>query len=124
MAKYLLLLICTFCLSDTQAASCTKWQYAVLSFTTNTTINDGALEKVDTFVTWFSSDSSGVWQNNKPLSGSINQPLTEYFSIKSVYKIDILNELGRRGWEAYGYHRVQISESDSSQDWQFKKCSI
>ena len=107
-----------------QANDCTKWEYSQLSLTSKSILNGDVLEKVDTFVFWNSNNEFGYWQNNEPMGGAIKAKLTEFFSIKTVHSISMLNSLGMKGWEAYGYESTRESETDQHQSWQFRKCKI
>ncbi|WP_144394641.1 hypothetical protein [Pleionea sediminis] len=119
LLSYILLLLCVFSLP---VKSCSEWQYASLSFTNRAKIQNDELKDVYTFVFWNAPNEYGMWQNGKPLSGNIKITLTEYFKIDKVHALSILNKIGTSGWEAYGFHTIQESESDQTRQWQFKKC--
>ncbi len=119
------LLILTLLLSSveiSQAKTCSQWEYANLSFTLRSSIKNGEVKDISTFVIWNAPKANGIWQNDLFLSGSIKKRLTEYLDIKGVDDLLILNKLGSIGWEAYGYHEVRKSDENQTSWWQFKKC--
>ncbi|MBG57059.1 MAG: hypothetical protein CMK46_02085 [Porticoccus sp.] len=107
-----------------QDSDCAQWQYASLSFVTETLIENEEARGVFTFVIWQAPNEYGIWNNNEPLPASIKKPLTEYFGIKAVHAPSLLNKIGSKGWQAYGFHANQLSETEKSEEWQFKKCHL
>ena len=105
-----------------QGKTCTQWEYANLSFTLTSSIKNSEVKDISTFVAWNAPEERGIWRNDLPLSGSIKKRLTEYFGIRGVDDLLILNKLGSIGWEAYGYHEVQKSDENQTSWWHFKKC--
>ena len=102
---------------------CARWQYASLSFSSKSTIEGNELIRFRTFVLWEEPRNHGIWEDNRNLSGSIKDSLTDHFGISKVHVPSILNAIGSNGWEAYGFHTIQESETDQARQWQFKKCS-
>lgn len=104
---------------------CSNWQYASLSFVSDAIVENKEAKGVYSFVMWEAPKEYGMWQNNNPLPASknIKTSLTEHFGINTVHAPSLLNKLGASGWEAYGFHATQTSETGNSKEWQFKKCS-
>ena len=118
----LLLLAVTTSAAAAQEQKCKQWLYSSLSFTATASVESEELKDVYTFVLWEAPNEIGMWQSNKPLSGTIDTTLTKHFGVKTVHPLSILNSLGQQGWEAYGFHLTQSQESVKTREWQFRQC--
>jgi hypothetical protein len=116
--SFLLLLLTSYA----NAEACDKWQYASLNYGTGSIIKDDTLVDVNTVVIWASQNDTLMWQNNKPISANTEKELAVYFGVNSVHPISILNALGAKGWEAYGYQSNNPTINEKSRIWQLKRC--
>ena len=125
MIKLISIIVLTLVSQNVIAHSeeCGRWQYASLNFSSKSTIEGNELKRLRTFVLWEEPKGNGIWEDNRYLAGSIKGSLTDHFGISKVHVPSILNAIGSNGWEAYGFHTIQESETDQARQWQFKKCS-
>ncbi|OFC71679.1 hypothetical protein [Alteromonas confluentis] len=124
MVKILLVtLFLTF--SITCIADCKRWEYGSLLTTVTSNGKKPEDEKFDSVTVWRSPAGLTVWSNNKLLSSdSTDKSLKDYFSVKSLDPINILNSLGNLGWESYGFEIPKFSGNEKSQNWQLKRCKL
>jgi len=120
--KYLIVIGIFLTSISANANECKSWEYAALSYTASTIILEDDKEEYSYFVMFHPPGEQEIWQDNKLKMGFSNKTLKEYFKIKSLHHVAILNSLGNQGWEAYGYYVNRPTKSDVTQSWQFKRC--
>ena len=120
--KYLIVISIFFASTFANADECNSWEYAALSYTASTINLGDDKEEYSYFVMFHPPGEQEIWQDDKLKMGFSNKTLKEYFKVKSLHHIAILNSLGNQGWEAYGYDMNRPTKSDATQSWQFKRC--
>ena len=122
--KYLIFLGVFLFSTFASADECKSWEFAALSYTSSVKNVGEEKEEYSYFVMFHPPGEQEIWQDNKLKMGFSNKTLKEYFKIKSLHHIAILNSLGNQGWEAYGYDINIPTKSDTTQRWQFKRCKV
>jgi len=102
--------------------SCEQYQYSNLSIVQVLIEKEGAISSLKLYVSWNEENAIGTWMDNQPIAGSIKKPLKEYFNIKHIDKINILNSLGSNRWNAFSHHYKAISKLETKDIWYLKKC--
>jgi hypothetical protein len=101
---------------------CERYEYANLSVVQVLIEKDGAVESQKLYVSYNEESAIAQWMDDQPIAGSIKKPLKEYFGIKYIDKINILNSLGKRGWSAFTHQNTVSSKYESTDSWYLKKC--
>ena len=124
MVKILLITL-SLTFSTSCIADCKKWEYGSLLTTVTSNGKKPEDEKFDSVTVWRSPAGLTVWSNNKLLSSdTTDKSLTDYFLVKSLDPINILNSLGNFGWESYSFEIPKFSDNEKSQNWQLKRCKV
>ena len=122
MVKYLIAIGVLLASASANADECKSWEYAALSYTSSTINLGDDKEGFSFFVMFHPPGEQEIWQDNKLKMGFSYKTLKEYFNIKSLHDVAILNSLGNQGWEAYGYDVNRPIKTNTTQSWQFKRC--
>ncbi len=102
---------------------CQTWEYALLTMSITTQIEDHTAKGIHSQVLWHGPESYGFWENGERLAGSIQSNLNEFLKIDSISGPKMLNSLGSLGWEAYGVNHINQSVESQSEAWYLKRCS-
>lgn len=101
---------------------CERYEYSNLSIVQVLIEKEGAVDSQKLFVSWNEENAIATWMDDKPIAGSIKKPLKQYFGIKHIDKINILNSLGAKGWVAFSHQNTVSSKYEATDNWYLRKC--
>jgi len=74
------------------------------------------------WTSWNQEAEIGTWMDDEFMSGNIKTPLKEYFDIRHIDKINILNSLGSEGWTAFSHEISKREHNNNVDEWYLKRC--
>lgn len=103
---------------------CSSFKYATLSVDEVLLLDDDrVVAGTNLSVFWTDGIAVGMWHNDELLSGNIKSSIKTYFGISSSSAIDILNSVGKEGWEAFSHIQNTPEDIQFTNEWYFKKCN-
>lgn len=117
-----LLLLASLLSSFAQAGECTRFEYSNLSIDQILLLKDNVVVGQQLYVSWDAGNAIATWKDNDHIAGSIKKPLKEFFNVKNIDEIDILNSLGKDRWEAFSHQQLPVQKYETKNIWYLKRC--
>jgi hypothetical protein len=72
---------------------------------------------------WDAPGQSGVWQDNRRLTGNVESDLKPFFGVHAITGGLIVNSIGGRGWEPFSIDYQPISDNQKRYLYYFRRCT-